>query len=391
MNRPGIWHLSGDFPDPFDTAKTQAIRRLIDLTATQFEHRVFSINRVTPGTAELAHSLVSGAVAIEERKFEYGVALRYQAPPRGLFHATYLKRLGDWLADQAEAYGKPDLIIGHKLTIEGIAVERAARKLGVPYAIVIQGNSDEKILRYRPGLHTRLERVFHRAGAIFPFAPWALAAAEEKLGKARAPVELLPCPLAEGWQLVAPTPGGSQFASAFNLGTYKEKNLAGLARALGLLRARGVDVHCRIAGGGKEADRRATKRAIGNATGIEFLGQRDQPALARLFNESIAMVLPSRRESFGLVFIEALMSGCPIIYPAGAGVDGYFNGKSFALRVDATDPRSIADAMEHATANQAEMKAALAEWQQSDEARFFARASIAEIFAAGIRQAIEPS
>ena len=39
---------------------------------------------------------------------------------------------------------RPDLIVGHKLTIEGIAVRRAAEALRTPYALALQGGTDQK-------------------------------------------------------------------------------------------------------------------------------------------------------------------------------------------------------------------------------------------------------
>jgi glycosyltransferase involved in cell wall biosynthesis len=48
----------------------------------------------------------------------------------------------------------------------------------------------------------------------------------------------------------------------------------------------------------------------------------------------------SKPETFGLVYIEALSQGLPIIYTKGEGVDGYFeNGAPFAYPVD--DPQNI--------------------------------------------------
>ena len=35
-------------------------------------------------------------------------------------------------------------------------------------------------------------------------------------------------------------------------------------------------------------------------------------------------VMPSLTETFGIVFIEALSQGLPLIYTKGQGIDGYF-------------------------------------------------------------------
>jgi glycosyltransferase involved in cell wall biosynthesis len=101
-------------------------------------------------------------------------------------------------------------------------------------------------------------------------------------------------------------------------------------------------------------------------------------------NAATAFVLPSRRETFGLVFTEALFAGLPVIYPKGTAIDGYFDGHSFALPVNASDPASIADAMQEAIQREEELKAALSDWQRSSHAKQFQRPSIAANFAAGL-------
>src|SRR3990167_4353229 len=387
-----ILHLSGDFPDPFDDSKTQVIRRLIDLTRQDFHHDFVSINRVSPGMrgAGRVLSAVLGASPPEVNSipFGYGQALQYAAPARGLFHAAILHHLGDWLADRIMQQGKPDLIVAHKLTIEGIAAFRTAQRLGIPYAVTLQGNTDCRILAARPDLRPELARTWRSAGAVFAFAPWTVQAVQRRLGEAGGPIHIVPCPMSESEATLAPMPDGRGFLSAFHLRSHRNKNLAGIAHAMRILRREGRAISCTIAGGGSESDLRACKTATRRAPDFDFPGHLEGDALARRMNESIALVLPSHRETFGLVFIEALFAGLPIIYPAGAAVDGYFSGRSFAMRVDARSPRSIAAAMRFAMDNEQRIKAELAEWQHSEDARRFMRPAIANGFAEGLNAAL---
>lgn len=387
-----ILHLSGDFPDPFEDRKTQVIRRLIDLTRQEFHHEVVSINRVSPGmrSANRVLSTVLGAVPLEVNScpFAYGQALQYAAPARGLLHAAFLHHLGDWLADRMLERGKPDLIVAHKLTIEGIAAFRTAQRLGIPYAVALQGNTDCKILTARPDLRPELARIWRSASAVFAFAPWTAQDVQRRLGTAGGPIHIIPCPMGETETMLAPKPAGRDFLSAFHLRNHRNKNLAGIAHAMRILRREGRTISCTIAGGGTDTDRRACTAATRGSQAFDFPGHLGGDALTRRMNESIALVLPSHRETFGLVFIEALFAGVPIIYPAGAGVDGFFPGRSFALRVDARSPGSIAAAMRFAIDNEQAIKADLATWQRSDEARRFARPAIGAGFAEGLGAAL---
>lgn len=390
---PRIVHLSADFPDPVEPFKTPVIKTLLDLTHTEFDHVVFSLNRVTPGfgpfVGGMLRNLGRPKLVTHMRSFELGTAMQYLAPPRGLFHATMLYRLGDFLAEEVVRQGQyPALIIGHKLGIEGLATRRLAKRLGVPYGISIQGDTDTKILAARPDLSRALASVFHEAAVVFPFTPWALHKVEAKLGVRQGQSYFLPCPTDLDVPL-APNSGGDGLITCFHLKNHKRKNLGGLANAMSILEGSRPEARLSIIGGGTDEDLRQSIGVAGGAPNITFAGAMDRQRLRERMSSATAFVMPSHRESFGLVFIEALFCGLPIIYPANQAVDGYFDNAPFALKVDAADPESIARAMRIAIEQEGPIKAALAQWQQSAEARRFMRPTIAETFARGIRHAIE--
>lgn len=387
---PLIVHISGDFPDVINAEKTPVIRTLLELTSDRFEHRAFSLNRRTPGPAKAIGLALARAPGqfVSSQAFNHGTAVEYFAPPKGLFHETMLKRLADWLADDIARTGRtPDLIVGHKLSIEGIVAERAASLLGTRYAISIQGDSDTKILAARPDLTGTYRRIFHGAQVVFPFAPWSLHALERKLGKRAGPSIMLPCPT----DIDEPRPpqkGDGRLVSVFHLKNHKRKNLAGICAASAILADRQRTAPVAVIGGGSDSDVERCKRLTRNAPNVVLSGKMDRDALRGYLPKASGFVMPSHRESFGLVFIEALFCGLPVIYPQGAAVDGYFDNLPFAIKVDAENPTAIANAMQHLLDNEMELKQALFDWQRSPDARRFTRHSIADHFASGLVQAI---
>ena len=52
---------------------------------------------------------------------------------------------------------------------------------------------------------------------------------------------------------------------------------------------------------------------LGLAQHIFFVGRKPHPEVARLMQESSVFVLPSRRETFGKVLVEALACGTPVV------------------------------------------------------------------------------
>jgi glycosyltransferase involved in cell wall biosynthesis len=389
--RARIVHVSADFPDSMEAAKTPVVRTLVDLVSDQFDQQVISLNRRSPRPAAFLQDIASGLgrphLATTEQPFDEGVAVSYVAPPRGLYHATMLRQLGDDLANRIGATGTPALIVGHKLAVEGIAVHRAARLLGCRYAISIQGDTDTKILSARPDLARTFARVFHEADMVFPFAPWALRVVEAKLGTRQGPVTMLPCPT----DIDMPSPprlGGNGLLTCFHLKNHQRKNLPGMAKALRLLAEQGRGLDLAVVGGGSDEDRTSCEMLARQAPGMRIEGPLGRQALRMRMKGAKGFVMPSLRESFGRVFIEALFCGLPIVYPAGASVDGYLDGLPFALRVDAHDPVAIAAAMQRLVREEDTLKAHLRAWQASDDARRFTRTMIGTSFANGLFAAI---
>jgi hypothetical protein len=90
-----------------------------------------------------------------------------------------------------------------------------------------------------------------------------------------------------------------------------------------------------------------------------------------------------------MVFAEALLAGCPIIYPKDAAVDGYFDGQPFARSVRANDPIELANAMLELLAAQGAVKTALGSWQLSADASSFRRTQILDGYAQAVHRVIK--
>jgi glycosyltransferase involved in cell wall biosynthesis len=56
--------------------------------------------------------------------------------------------------------------------------------------------------------------------------------------------------------------------------------------------------------------------------------------------------MPSFKETFGVVYIEALSQGLPVIYSRGQGIDGFFAPHTVGEAVDPDDIQGIGAAIE---------------------------------------------
>ncbi len=105
-----------------------------------------------------------------------------------------------------------------------------------------------------------------------------------------------------------------------------------LLRALALLRETWPQAHLVLIGGGPEAARLRTLAAdLHLADRVEFAGVQPPEAVRRAMRLSQAVVIPSRQEPFGLVALEALAAGRPVVATRVGGLPEVLAGAEAIL------------------------------------------------------------
>jgi glycosyltransferase involved in cell wall biosynthesis len=86
---------------------------------------------------------------------------------------------------------------------------------------------------------------------------------------------------------------------------------------------------------------------------VQFIGRQSPRELASQMAESAVLVLPSRAESFGMVLIEALACGTPVVSTFSGGPESIVNDQVGVL-VPTEDPEALANGIEHVLDHQAD-------------------------------------
>jgi glycosyltransferase involved in cell wall biosynthesis len=347
-----ILHVTCDFPDPMVGAKTRSVQNLVENTP-EYRHVVYSLNRANWKTG--VHALRFGT----DR-----TALSYGAPPKGLYHATRLKPVADWILGDVRAHGiQPDVIHAHKMTVEGLIALDLTKALSAPYVVDIWADTDLKIAGARKDLGPKWRQVLADAAAVFPCAPWATDKFEAGYGLDRTRATVLP-PIVWHDKFTASKPAGApRFVSLFNLDVHKRKNFEGLVQAIMEVAKTVPDITLDLWGkGGPEAiNEVAGIIAAASAEKRVFMkGPLPEGEFESILGGYVAFVMPTLRETFGMVFIEALFSGLPILYTREWSVDGLFEHGQVGYACRSHDNADVQAALKYLLVEEARLKTDIA-------------------------------
>jgi glycosyltransferase involved in cell wall biosynthesis len=107
----------------------------------------------------------------------------------------------------------------------------------------------------------------------------------------------------------------------------KNKNVTRLIIALELIRSEFPDISLTLVGGNGDRHEEVIK-LIKEKKWIQYVGPvYDKEQLKEIFNSHSIFAMTSLHETFGLVYIEALSQGLPVLLTRGQGIDGLFSEK----------------------------------------------------------------
>lgn len=170
-----------------------------------------------------------------------------------------------------------------------------------------------------------LERaLLKHVDRVFAISPQTAAAVREAGWKG--PVDLWPCSLPFSWSLPAPSPPRFERPTRLLLVSRlydRHKGIGHVLRALRLLHDRGTAARLDVVGDGPDRgllEAQAAKEGLKGS--VRFHGRIDTAALQHFYATCDVFVLPSCSEGFGIVYLEAMAYGKPVV-GADAGATPY--------------------------------------------------------------------
>ncbi|MDE1940379.1 MAG: glycosyltransferase family 4 protein [Alphaproteobacteria bacterium] len=341
VRRPLILHITGDYPDPVRDRTTLAVKNFINLL-DDCDHIIVSLKR-------RAHIGQCYLQRCEGESRQTLFALGYWSLPAGVFHRNAMNRVAIQVRSIIADLGvRPDLIMAHKLTIEGVVAYRLWQFFGIPYVCSVRGEVEDKFFRFKPELRSLFGKVIAQAEALLFVSAWFRKRIEARYPGLVRRQALLPNFSTRPATTVAVPRDDRAMVSVLDLNMYRRKGLHDLIAALAETSRKVSGIRLDIIGWSRPEITARLQRMVdgaGVAPSVRFLGVMTHEEVLRAMPRYGALVLPARKETFGMVYVEALLSGLPILYTAESGIDGYLDGLDVGVRVPMGDVRAIAEGL----------------------------------------------
>src|SRR5690606_7841375 len=217
------------------------------------------------------------------------------------------------------------LIHAHKLTFEGLVAAYLYKKFSIPYILTFRGDTDLKLLRILRTNRPLYLQTLRDAKKVIFLAPWAIRKVEDVYkGKLKLPQsKLLPniIQLNEISESNVEERYPDRFVTVFNLDVYKRKNIKRTIEALDGVHAKYPQLQLDIIGGGKSGEIiRSYISKCRYPSQFRLVGSMDHKEVLAVYSKYLGLILPSYPETFGLVFVEALNAGIPVLYSKDSGI-----------------------------------------------------------------------
>ncbi len=290
-----------------------------------------------------------GYAETEIRRIDFGAVPvgfpRYLSLPRKMLRAESAKSaIASIVNDRhlSDAIGRADVIVAHTALLDGVIARSIAGRKSVPYVVFVHGEDlYQNSSAEKPSLRAQVRSVLDDAHTVIAVSDVVRDGLLREFPELRR-VEVLPNGVdtelftpadrvpAERTEFVEGVTAPLCVLSAGHLVTRKAHEF--VLRAVAELVGDGLDIRYTVAGDGPlRATLEALVAELGLVDRVTFSGAYRHEELPAMLRESDLFALPSWDEAFGVVYLEALACGVPVIAASDGGaatfvsegVDGY--------------------------------------------------------------------
>ncbi|WP_081101714.1 glycosyltransferase family 4 protein [Ectopseudomonas mendocina] len=246
-----------------------------------------------------------------------------------------------------------DVVHAHTLYSDGYLAYLINRVYGIPYVITVRTTDVSLFEKYLPHWRLLTKEVIRNAKCLIFLSHAHRKKIEETYKGSLPKITFIPNGIDQYWirhALLRKKSSGRSGKSAIYIGEITlNKNIESAIQAFFAGQPVG-EGRFTVLGGTYQAYRRVyadlpcelLSRTI-------FLERTENKDLIReCLRDSDVLIMPSRMETFGLVYLEAVSQCTPVVYSKGQGIDGLYPEGYIGYSCDPDDPMSVAAAVQQA-------------------------------------------
>ncbi|MFC8733032.1 glycosyltransferase family 4 protein [Luteimicrobium sp. NPDC057192] len=339
---------------------------VVALVASSFLPRVGGVeehvHRLAPRLQDLGHEVVIWTVDRGDAPVTLpGITVRHLPTPLPAANARSAARfawegpraLAAWV--RAARADRPDVLHVQCFGPNGTWATAMSRLLGIPLVVGAHGETfmdADRVFETSVVQRRALRYALGHAAAVTACSAYA---AEDlaRFGQDPAGVDVVLNGV-DPDEPAAPEPGW--LPARYVLGTGRLVRIKGFDLLLRAFATAGLDDELRlvVAGAGPERDAlHALAAELGVADRVVLPGSLPRDQVVTVMRRAEALVVPSRVEAFGIVVLEGLRAGVPVVATARGGVVEIVTDGVDALVVDPEDQRALAVALRRAVVDPA--------------------------------------
>lgn len=243
-----------------------------------------------------------------------------------------------------------DFLHAHSLFSNGYIALQVKEQYGIPYVVSVRGTDLNTFFKYMVHLRPIGLKILEHAEKVIFLSEACRASLFEKYLPTNSSnsiylkTKVIPNGIDSFWfKEIGKTKklqGVKKIRLVFVGTISKRKNLITTIRAINILIKQGYKVTYTVVG--RVQDEKIYNK-IKKIPFVNYIEPVEKGQLLNIYRDNDIFIMPSVRETFGLVYAEAMSQGLPVIYTRGQGFDRQFNEGVVGYSVDCFDTAEIAN------------------------------------------------
>ncbi len=241
---------------------------------------------------------------------------------------------------------KVDCILAGTVYSDGFVAYLLHHKYNIPFSVAVRQTDITYQMKWRPYLNGIVKRVLDKSTGVVFISP-SYKRHFDRFGSNQDKFIVIPNAVNDFWfgHSINSRSIHTPLSLIYVGEIIRLKNVCTTISVVAALNKEGIKTEFHIVGSGEEEKScRALAEKLGVQKQVFFHGwQNGKEKIKGFYDQADIFVMPSHRETFGTVYIEALSQGLPVIYTKGQGIDGYFEDGCVGYGCVPTDVDDIVD------------------------------------------------